>query len=45
MSRETHSCHNHAAQGDGIPALGRKRKMVGGLSIALCLRRISGHGG
>lgn len=35
MATETHCCHSHAAEEPGIPPLGRKLKIVGGLFLAV----------
>ena len=37
MATEGHCCHSHAAESEGIPALGRKLRIVGGLFIAVLL--------
>ena len=37
MTTEGHCCHSHAAESQGIPALGRKLRIVGGLFIAVFL--------
>jgi len=37
MATEGHCCHSHAAESQGIPALGRKLRIVGGLFIGVFL--------
>ena len=37
MACETHCCHSQAAEERGIPPLGRKLKIVGGIFLALLL--------
>jgi hypothetical protein len=37
MATEGHCCHSHAAESQGIPALGRKLRIVGGLFIGIFL--------
>jgi uncharacterized membrane protein YraQ (UPF0718 family) len=37
MACETHCCHSHAAEERGIPPLGRKLKIVGGIFLSMLL--------